>query len=68
MNDVSNNPIELEMQELVQGVLQSSDGFNHNTKKTFLTIFKSFYYAAHCPSSTMDVHISKVLFESSLNA
>ncbi|KAK1321035.1 hypothetical protein QJS10_CPA03g00942 [Acorus calamus] len=64
-NEVSTNGNlnELQMQELVQRVLDNSDDLNKDTKKTFLTIVKSFYYKAHCPSSTMDVHLSKVLFE-----
>ncbi|KAK1283433.1 Ent-copalyl diphosphate synthase 2 [Acorus calamus] len=49
--------------ELVQRVLDHSDDLNQDTKKTFLTIVKSFYYKAHCPSATRDVHLSKVLFE-----
>ncbi|KAK1270607.1 hypothetical protein QJS04_geneDACA005844 [Acorus gramineus] len=64
-NEVSTNGDlnELQMQELVQRVLDNSDDLNQDTKKTFLTIVKSFYYKAHCPSSTMNVHLSKVLFE-----
>ncbi|KAK1284271.1 hypothetical protein QJS10_CPB21g01599 [Acorus calamus] len=60
-NEVSTNGNlnELQMQELVQRVLDNSDDLNQDTKKTFLTIVKSFYYKAHCPSSTMDVHLSK---------
>ncbi|KAK1284456.1 Ent-copalyl diphosphate synthase 2 [Acorus calamus] len=54
---------ELQMQEFVQRVLDNSDDLNQDTKKTFLTIVKSFYYMAHCPSSTMNVHLSKILFE-----
>ncbi|KAK1300069.1 hypothetical protein QJS10_CPB13g00700 [Acorus calamus] len=62
-NEVSTNGNlnELQMQELVQRVLDNSDDLNQDTKKTFLTIVKSFYYKAHCPSSTMDVHLSKDL-------
>ncbi|XP_058073719.1 ent-copalyl diphosphate synthase 1 [Magnolia sinica] len=56
-------PIESEMQELMQCVLQSSDGIDSYIKQTFLTVAKSFYYAAHCPLSTFNYHISKVLFD-----
>ncbi|KAI4301251.1 hypothetical protein L6164_034546 [Bauhinia variegata] len=55
---------ESEMQELAQLVLQkSSDGIDSNIKNIFLTVAKSFYYAAFCDSRTIDFHISKVLFE-----
>ncbi|XP_054816784.1 ent-copalyl diphosphate synthase 5-like [Prosopis cineraria] len=50
------------MQELVQLVL-SSNGMDLNMKKTFLTVTKSFYYAAHSDPHTINSHIEKVLFE-----
>ncbi|XP_022759729.1 ent-copalyl diphosphate synthase, chloroplastic-like [Durio zibethinus] len=56
--------IESAMQELVQLVLQnSSDDINSEFKQTFLTVARSFYYAAHCDLETITFHISKVLFE-----
>lgn len=55
--------VEAEMQELAQCVLQRSPNLSSQTKQTFLTVVKSFYYAAHCPSATIDHHISTVLFE-----
>ncbi|PKA53594.1 Ent-copalyl diphosphate synthase 2 [Apostasia shenzhenica] len=56
--------IELEMQELVKCVLESSSkGLNRETKQTFLAIAKSYYYTAYCPIETLNNHISKVLFE-----
>ncbi|KAK1284806.1 Ent-copalyl diphosphate synthase 2 [Acorus calamus] len=60
--NTNGNLNELQMQELVQRVLDNSDDLNQDTKKTFLTIVKSFYYKAHCPSSIMDVHLSKINF------
>ncbi|XP_054816671.1 ent-copalyl diphosphate synthase 5-like [Prosopis cineraria] len=50
------------MQELVHLAL-SSNGMDLNMKKTFLTVIKSFYYAAHTDPHTVKSHIEKVLFE-----
>nr|XP_010918399.1 ent-copalyl diphosphate synthase 1, chloroplastic isoform X2 [Elaeis guineensis] len=55
--------VEAEMQELAQCVLQRSPNLSSQTKQTFLTVAKSFYYAAHRPSAIVDHHISRVLFE-----
>ncbi|KAH7665663.1 Ent-copalyl diphosphate synthase protein [Dioscorea alata] len=56
--------VESEMQELVRLVLQkSSDGLEKKTKQTFLSVAKSFYYAAHCPPTTLSRHIAMVLFQ-----
>ena len=55
--------IETQMQELVQCVLQRSDGLCSVTKQTFLTIAKSYYYAAHCTPTTLSSHITKVLYQ-----
>ncbi|KAG2693658.1 hypothetical protein I3760_08G106600 [Carya illinoinensis] len=58
--------IEAEMQEVVQLVLHNSnDDIHSDIKQTFLTIAKSFYYAAYCDHGTINFHIAKVLFESS---
>lgn len=55
--------IDSQMQELVQCVLQRSDGPDNQTKQTFLSVVKSYYYAAHCTPTTLNSHITKVLFE-----
>ncbi|XP_021281194.1 ent-copalyl diphosphate synthase, chloroplastic [Herrania umbratica] len=56
--------IESDMQQLVQSVLQHcSDGINPDIKHTFLTVARSYYYAAHCDLETITFHIAKVLFE-----
>ncbi|KAK4285651.1 hypothetical protein QN277_002321 [Acacia crassicarpa] len=57
-----NTGIGEKMQELVQLVLSSND-MDLNMKKTFLTVTKSFYYAAHTDPDTIKSHIEKVLFE-----
>ncbi|KAI9113033.1 hypothetical protein K1719_015965 [Acacia pycnantha] len=59
----ANPEIRVKMQELVQLVL-SSNGMDVNMKKTFLTVTKSFYYAAHTDPDTVKSQIEKVLFES----
>ncbi|KAK8555395.1 hypothetical protein V6N13_045927 [Hibiscus sabdariffa] len=56
--------IESTMHELVQLVLQnSSDDTDSEFKQTFLTVARSFYYAAHCDLETTIFHIAKVPFE-----
>ncbi|XP_027351053.1 ent-copalyl diphosphate synthase, chloroplastic-like [Abrus precatorius] len=56
--------IESDMQELVQLLVQnSSDGVHSNIKNSFLTVTKSFYYAAYCDPENIDSHIEKVLFQ-----
>ncbi|KAJ4967921.1 hypothetical protein NE237_014622 [Protea cynaroides] len=57
------DPIEPVMQELVQLVLRNSDGIDPDIKRPFLTVAKSFYYAAHCTPAIINHHITKVLFE-----
>ncbi|KAI9080381.1 hypothetical protein K1719_037775 [Acacia pycnantha] len=61
---ITTSEAESEMQHLVQLVLQeSSNGIDSSIRNTFLTVAKSFYYAAFCDSSTINFHIAKVLFE-----
>ncbi|ONK76443.1 uncharacterized protein A4U43_C03F27940 [Asparagus officinalis] len=55
--------VDSQMQELVQCVLQNSDGSSNQSRQTFLSVAKSYYYAAHCPPKTLNNHITKVLFE-----
>ncbi|XP_077227069.1 (-)-kolavenyl diphosphate synthase TPS28, chloroplastic-like [Tasmannia lanceolata] len=55
--------VDSEMQKLVQFVLQCSHGLASNLKQTFLTVTKSFYYAAYCDPATLQLHIAKFLFE-----
>ena len=56
--------VEPDMQELAQLVFQNSiEDIDPKIKRTFLTMAKSFYYAAYCDPSTIDSHIAKVLFE-----
>ncbi|KAL0389498.1 UNVERIFIED_CONTAM: Kolavenyl diphosphate synthase TPS5, chloroplastic [Sesamum calycinum] len=56
--------IESDMQELVKLVLtKSSDDLDSRTKHNFLTIARSYYYAAYCSPGTINYHIAKVLFE-----
>ncbi|KAK4418280.1 Kolavenyl diphosphate synthase TPS5, chloroplastic [Sesamum alatum] len=56
--------IESDMQKLVKLVLtKSSDDLDSRTKQNFLTITRSYYYAAYCSPGTINFHIAKVLFE-----
>ncbi|KAL4362591.1 hypothetical protein GQ457_04G028030 [Hibiscus cannabinus] len=57
--------IDSDMQQLVQLVLQNSSAVDddYEFKQTFLTVARSFYYAAHCDLETITFHIAKVLFE-----
>lgn len=59
----SQQPMETEMQELLQYVLQTSDGIDLAIKQTFLTVAKSFYYTAHCSPTNFNLHMEKILFE-----
>ncbi|OMO96746.1 hypothetical protein CCACVL1_04800 [Corchorus capsularis] len=66
-DNIRTQKIDAEMQELVQLVLESSsdddDDISSDMKQTFLTVTRSFYYAAHCDLDTITFHIAKVLFE-----
>lgn len=60
--------IESEMRELVKLVVtrSSSEDLDSEIKQNFLTIARSFYYAAYCNQGTINFHIAKVLFEKAL--
>ncbi|XP_068649228.1 ent-copalyl diphosphate synthase 1-like [Aristolochia californica] len=62
-NKFVHESIDHQMQEIVEIVLQSSKGLDRDIKQTFLTVARSFYYSAHCPSDVFSLHIAKVLFE-----
>ncbi|KAJ9543056.1 hypothetical protein OSB04_022763 [Centaurea solstitialis] len=52
------------MEELVKLVLsKSSDDLDQDLKQTFLSVAKTFYYKAYFDQETINIHISKVLFE-----
>ena len=56
--------VEPDMQKLAQLVFQNSiEDIDPEIKRTFLTVAKSFYYAAYYDPLTIDSHIGKVLFE-----
>ncbi|KAF9605971.1 hypothetical protein IFM89_021297 [Coptis chinensis] len=59
--------VELEMQKLVQHVIKRNNNeIAQDIKQTFLTVAKSYNYIAHCDPTTIDLHISKVLFDTVL--
>nr|QEV81854.1 terpene synthase 15 [Prunella vulgaris] len=60
---ITTSEIESEMQGLVKLVVTRSCDLDYEIKQNFLTIAKSFYYAAYCNQGTINFHISKVLFE-----
>ncbi|OMP05060.1 hypothetical protein COLO4_09082 [Corchorus olitorius] len=65
-DNIRTQKIDSDMKQLVQLVLASSssdDGINSDINQTFLTVARSFYYAAHCDLDTITFHIAKVLFE-----
>ncbi|CAA3018360.1 Copal-8-ol diphosphate hydratase, partial [Olea europaea subsp. europaea] len=55
--------IECDIQTLVELVICTSDAVNKTIKQSFLMVAKTFYYMAYFSEETVDVHISKVLFE-----
>ncbi|KAJ3672979.1 hypothetical protein LUZ60_006353 [Juncus effusus] len=55
--------LQKEMEEITQFVLQNPNFHKFSTKQTILCVVKSFYYLAHCPSETIDEHISMVIFD-----
>ncbi|KAI0523381.1 hypothetical protein KFK09_005776 [Dendrobium nobile] len=61
----SDSDMDSEMHELVKCVLEprGPNGLNRETKQTFLAVVKSIYYLAWCPSTKLNNHITKVLFE-----
>ncbi|MFS8014549.1 putative ent-copalyl diphosphate synthase [Helianthus anomalus] len=64
-NGTMNTTIDSKMQELVQLVLSDSphDDLDRDVKHTFLTVAKTFYYKAYFDPKTINVHISKAMFE-----
>ncbi|OMO59580.1 copalyl diphosphate synthase, partial [Corchorus olitorius] len=67
-DNIRTQKIDSDMQKLVQLVLEScsdddDDDISSDMKQTFLTVARSFYYAAHCDLETITFHIAKVLFE-----
>ncbi|KAF9593733.1 hypothetical protein IFM89_024737 [Coptis chinensis] len=58
--------VQLDMQQLLQHVLKRDGGIHPEIKQTFLTVAKSYYYTAHCEPTTINRHISKVLFDAVL--
>ncbi|KAJ0691801.1 putative ent-copalyl diphosphate synthase [Helianthus annuus] len=64
-NGSMNTAIDSKMQELVQLVLSDSphDDLDRDVKQTFLTVAKTFYYKAYFDPKTINVHISKAMFE-----
>lgn len=64
-SETANATRESRMQELVQLVLSNSpdDDLDHDLKQTFLSVVKTFYYKTYFDPETINVHISKVLFE-----
>ncbi|KAL3512625.1 hypothetical protein ACH5RR_025342 [Cinchona calisaya] len=56
--------VDADMQELVEIILQNSTiSIPQDTKQTFLSVAKAFYYSAYCDRQTIDFHISKALFQ-----
>ncbi|KVH94375.1 Terpene synthase, metal-binding domain-containing protein [Cynara cardunculus var. scolymus] len=63
-SETANTTSESRMQELVQLVLSNSpDDLDQDLKQTFLSVAKTFYYKTYFDQETINVHISKVLFE-----
>ncbi|KAI7747801.1 hypothetical protein M8C21_010824, partial [Ambrosia artemisiifolia] len=64
-NRSTSTTIDSKMQELLQLVLSDAphDDLDRDVKHTFLTVAKTFYYKAYFDPNTINVHISKTLFE-----
>ncbi|KAK9137306.1 hypothetical protein Sjap_007900 [Stephania japonica] len=58
--------VEEEMLELLQHVVQTSNGLESKVKQVFIAVAKSFYYTTYIEADTIKVHIGKVLFDSAL--
>ncbi|KVH02799.1 Terpene synthase, metal-binding domain-containing protein [Cynara cardunculus var. scolymus] len=66
-SETANATIECRMQELVQHVLsRSPDDLDRDLRQTFLAVAKTFFYKAYYDTDTINVHITKVLFETVL--
>ncbi|KAL5701876.1 muconate cycloisomerase [Ranunculus cassubicifolius] len=63
VNNLASKSVEQKMEELVQQVLQGNTGINREIKRMFLVVAKSYYYTAYYEPATIDLHISKVLFD-----
>ncbi|KAJ9543438.1 hypothetical protein OSB04_023145, partial [Centaurea solstitialis] len=64
ISETANAKRENIMQELVQLVFSNSpDDLDLDLKQAFLTVAKTFYYKSYFVPETINVHISKVLFE-----
>ncbi|KAK9139794.1 hypothetical protein Scep_009475 [Stephania cephalantha] len=58
--------IEEEMQEILQHVVQTSNGLESKVKQAFIAVANSFYYTTYIEAETIKDHIDKVLFDSAI--